>query len=88
MSLPDVPGAFRPVTPPEKAWWWALVDAAGEPVEVNEAAESLAGQTFANQGDAESWIGEVWRELAAVGVAAVVLHEHERVVYGPMSLSE
>jgi hypothetical protein len=85
MSLPDVPGAFHPPTPPEKAWWWALVDGAGEPVVVTG---ELADQTFANQGDAESWIGETWRELAEAGVTAVVLHEHERVVYGPMSLSE
>jgi hypothetical protein len=85
VSLPDVPGAFRPPTPPERAWWWALVDSAGEPVEV---AGELAGQTFTSQGDAESWVGEIWRELAAHGVAAVVLHEHERVVYGPMALSE
>jgi len=31
-------------------------------------------------------VGEWWRELAEEGVTAVVLHEHDRVVYGPMSL--
>ena len=30
----------------------------------------LADQRFANQADAESWVGEVWAELAAEGVAA------------------
>jgi hypothetical protein len=29
----------------------------------------------------------VWVELSAAGVAAVTLFEHEREVYGPMSLS-
>jgi hypothetical protein len=49
-------------------------------------SEEHADQRFANQGDAESWVGEFWRELAEEGVASVVLHEHDRVVYGPMSL--
>ena len=31
--------------------------------------------------------GEVWTELAAAGVASVSLYEHDRAVYGPMSLS-
>ena len=75
--------AFRPAQPPEPPWWWALVDAAGESVTVSG---ELADQRFANQGDAESWVGEIWQELADEGVSAVVLHEHDRVVYGPMSL--
>ena len=50
------------------------------------AAASI--EVFPNQGDAESWIGETWRALAEAGVAAVTLLEDERVVYGPMSLSE
>ena len=37
--------------------------------------------------DAESWVGEIWADLAEHGVAAVTLFEHERLVYGPMSLS-
>jgi hypothetical protein len=88
MSLPDIPSPFRPPTPPERPWWWALADASGAPVDVAAAGEELADQRFASQGDAESWVGEVWRELAEAGVVAVVLHEHDRVVYGPMSLSE
>jgi len=31
-------------------------------------------------------VGEVWQELAAEGVDAVVLLEGDREVYGPMSL--
>jgi len=83
MNLPDVPPTFRAPAPPDRGWWWALADAAGEPVTVSP---EYADQRFANQGDAESWVGEFWRELAEQGVAAVVLHEHDRVVYGPMSL--
>jgi hypothetical protein len=47
----------------------------------------LAGQRFANQSDAESWVGEVWQDLLDAGVAAVVLFEHDRQVYGPMKLT-
>ena len=65
------------------AWGLRLEDAAGEPVEVAHYAD----QRFGNQGDAESWVGEIWADLAEHGVAAVTLFEHERLVYGPMSLS-
>jgi hypothetical protein len=41
-----------------------------------------------NQSDAESWIGEQWRELAEAGVAQVTLFDGERKVYGPMPLAE
>ena len=46
----------------------------------------LAEQRFASQADAESWVGEIWADLAAEGVDAVTLFEHDRRVYGPMSL--
>jgi hypothetical protein len=39
-----------------------------------------------SQGDAESWLGENWRALLAVGVDQVTLLEDSRPVYGPMSL--
>jgi cation transport ATPase len=49
---------------------------------------SLTGEpTFPAQGDAESWLGEAWRDLAEAGVAQVTLFENDREVYGPMSLS-
>lgn len=41
---------------------------------------------FTSQSDAESWIGEAWRQLADIGVAQVRLYEEGREVYGPMSL--
>jgi hypothetical protein len=38
-------------------------------------------ETFGSQADAESWIGQAWRELAASGVSSVVLVEDDRVEY-------
>lgn len=46
-----------------------------------------ASGTLANQSDAESWLGEHWRELAEQGVARVTLLEDGSEVYGPMSLA-
>ena len=83
MNLPDQPPTFRPPTPPDQPWWWRLENSAGVEVEVGE---DLAGQRFASQADAESWVGETWAQLAEAGVDAVVLLEHDREVYGPMSL--
>ncbi|GAA1247448.1 hypothetical protein GCM10009665_43030 [Kitasatospora nipponensis] len=44
-------------------------------------------EEFSNQGDAESWIGEEWKQLLADGVEKVVLLEDGREIY-PMSLRE
>ena len=38
--------------------------------------------------DAESWLGEQWRDLADQGVARVTLLDSGTEVYGPMPLSE
>lgn len=83
MNLPEQPATFREPAAEEGAWWWRLEDATGREV---EAPEPYAGRRFANQGDAESWVGEVFAELAAQGVDAVTLFELDRRVYGPMSL--
>lgn len=45
-----------------------------------------ASATFPSQAEAETWLGEVWRDLLAGGVDAVELYQEGRVVYGPMSL--
>ena len=42
--------------------------------------------SFAAQADAETWIGETWKELLDRGVDQVTLFEGDRLVYGPMSL--
>lgn len=61
-------------------WTWRYEDASG--AQLDEPAASQ----FPSQAEAESWLGESWRELHAAGVAAVVLLEDARPVYGPMSL--
>ena len=83
MNLPEQPSTFRPPSPAERPWWWRLEDSAGQEVAVSE---DLAGQRFSSQADAESWEGETWSDLAEEGVDAVTLFEHQRQVYGPMSL--
>ena len=84
MNLPEQPPTFRQPSPTERPWHWQLLDGAGGEAGV---PEEYASQRFASQADAESWVGEIWTELSAAGVASVTLVEHDRDVYGPMSLS-
>ena len=86
MNLPDIPPVFKQPSGAERPWWWELVDAEGNPVPDGTVSQEYADQRFANQGDAESWVGEIWADLLDQGVEAVVLKEHDRTVYGPMSL--
>jgi hypothetical protein len=67
-------------------WRWRFEDASGVEVDGAKvgAAEGVNG--FSSQSDAESWIGEVWRDLLDDGVDQVTLFEVDREVYGPMSL--
>lgn len=41
---------------------------------------------FADQAEAEEWLGSAWSELLAQGVDEVTLLRGDEVVYGPMSL--
>ena len=63
-------------------WTWTYLDADG----VTLTAAELVTTGFPSQSDAESWLGEQWRELAEAGVEAVTLRHEGTVVYGPMSL--
>ncbi|MPZ62546.1 MAG: hypothetical protein GEU93_14895 [Propionibacteriales bacterium] len=63
-------------------WLWRIEDESGNEVSLPD----LAGQEFPAQGDAETWLGEIWRDLVAAGADAVTLLEDDREVYGPMSL--
>ncbi len=65
------------------AWTWQLENAGGDLV---EPAVLGASDAFPTQSEAESWVGEQWRDLLAVGVVAVFLYDGDRRVYGPMSL--
>ena len=49
-------------------------------------ARGLPKESFASQGDAESWIGEHWRSLLEAGVDQVTLLADGKAEYGPMSL--
>ena len=50
---------------------------------------ALPSPTHPSQSDAESWLGETWRELAAAGIAQVtLLSEDGTLVYGPMPLTD
>jgi hypothetical protein len=84
VNLPEQPPTFRPPSPAERPWSWRLEDGSGAEVEVSA---DYAGRRFPSQADAESWVGEIWSDLAELGVSAVTLMEGERTVYGPMSLS-
>ncbi len=55
-------------------WSWRYEGTEGQPV-------TGPAETFGSQSDAESWIGQVWRELAGNGVTNVVLVEDDRVEY-------
>jgi hypothetical protein len=63
-------------------WTWTYFDA--DAAEMTGA--ELVASGFPSQSDAESWLGEHWRELAETGVEGVTLRHEGVVVYGPMSL--
>lgn len=66
------------------AWTWTYLDRDGGEL----AGTSMVTTAFPTQSDAESWLGQTWRELADEGVASVTLLENDSTVYGPMSLSD
>ena len=60
-------------------WSWRYQDAQGQ--DLPTAPEVASAETFATKGDAESWLGDTWRDLLAAGVEQVVLVEGDRVEY-------
>jgi hypothetical protein len=65
------------------AWTGRYEDSNGADVDV---AAAPTGEPFPTQSDAETWLGENWRELLSAGVDQVTLLDSGREVYGPMSL--
>ncbi|MFE7431265.1 hypothetical protein [Streptomyces sp. NPDC057545] len=63
------------------AWTWRFEKSDG-----TETEPALRPEEFTTQGDAESWIGENWKELLDGGTEQVRLFEDTTEVYGPMSL--
>jgi hypothetical protein len=64
------------------SWSWRYEKSNGTVIDVAEPLD----EDFPTQADAESWLGETWRQLLEAGVDQVTLMERDRVVYGPMSL--
>ena len=55
-------------------WTWRCEDATG-------AAVGGPEETFASQSDAESWLGQHWRDLVAAGASTATLVDDDRVEY-------
>ena len=67
------------------SWHWRLEDASGAAVDPADVGVEMPATD--NQGDAESWLGEHWRDLLARGVATATLYDGTTKVYGPMGLA-
>ncbi|GLX92566.1 hypothetical protein FDA94_34745 [Herbidospora galbida] len=63
-------------------WRWRYENANGGEV----SAADLSREVFPSQADAESWLGESWRDLLESGVEQVTLLDGDRVEYQGMSL--
>ena len=63
-------------------WTWRYADPSGGQLD----DVTPTSPSFPTQADAESWLGETWRELGESGVDSVTLLEDGVTVYGPMSL--
>ncbi len=62
-------------------WTWRCETSEGTVTDPEGVPDS-----FPTQADAETWLGESWRQLLSAGVDQVTLVEDGRAVYGPMSL--
>ncbi|MGH8792757.1 MAG: hypothetical protein ACRDXX_08935 [Stackebrandtia sp.] len=56
------------------SWTWQFEDAEGNPFSASQTEHN-------SQGDAESWLGETWKELADSGAAVAILVDEDRVEY-------
>jgi hypothetical protein len=64
------------------SWTWRLESASGAPL--SEPAVPVQH----SQSDAETWLGETWRQLADAGVAKATLYRDGAPVYDPIPLVE
>jgi hypothetical protein len=64
-------------------WTWGYQKSDGSEL---AASARLSQEVFPTQADAETWLGENWRDLVERGVDQVVLRDGAHEVYGPMSL--
>jgi len=69
------------------AWTWRYRNEQAQRVDVPDVEGT--NDTHPSQSDAETWLGERWRELLDAGVTEVALVEDERVEYAmPLTPSE
>jgi hypothetical protein len=64
------------------AWTWRYEGPDAAPL----SGDGPPVEAFPSQADAETWVGETWKDLLAQGVDAVTLLRDGEKVYGPMSL--
>ena len=83
---PEPPGFLPERSASSASWHWRFLDFSGADVTVPSEVLPTGAAAFPSQSDAESWVGEQWRELLEAGVESVVLLDGDRTVYGPMSL--
>ncbi|MFY9332116.1 MAG: hypothetical protein WAO41_10620 [Candidatus Nanopelagicales bacterium] len=68
----------------DKAWTWRYERADGSICPDPSLPDLPSG--FAVQVEAETWLGDSWKQLLDAGVDAVSLFAHGNLEYGPMSL--
>ena len=67
-----------------QAWTWRYERADGSICPDPSLPDLPSG--FAVQVEAETWLGDSWKQLLDAGVDAVSLFAHGNLEYGPMSL--
>ncbi|CAB4913138.1 MAG: hypothetical protein F2825_05165 [Actinobacteria bacterium] len=73
------------MTVPANGWTWRLHDPTGAVVDPDDLGVAVPVEDA--QAEAESWLGEHWRELLERGAASATLVRGDAVVYGPMGLA-
>jgi hypothetical protein len=69
------------------AWTWRYQNELAEPAELGDI--DGIDEVHQSQSDAETWLGEHWRELLDAGVTEVSLVEDERTEYAmPLTAAE
>ncbi len=67
----------------DMGYHWQYMDEAGLAL----ANEFETPAIFLTQTEAEDWLAESFPDLLAQGISAVVLHDENNVLYGPMPLT-
>lgn len=63
-----------PITLIVMTWRWRYETENGKPMEGPR-------EEFSSQADAESWLGQTWRDLVATGASTATLMEDDRAEY-------